>query len=64
MSPFYNDKIGCIDFETYSVNDEGKQKVYAGGWICNDEVHKFILGDVGCETSDRLVEKKKYLAVF
>jgi hypothetical protein len=57
MSAFYNDKIGCIDFETYSVNDEGKQRVYAGGWICNNEVHKFILGDPGCETSYFLVEQ-------
>ena len=20
-NPFYNDKIGCIDFESYSIND-------------------------------------------
>lgn len=57
MSPFYNEKIGCIDFETYSVNGDGKQTVYAGAWLANGEVHKFILGDPGCETSYSLVEQ-------
>lgn len=28
---YYNDKIGCLDFETYGDNGLGNQSVYAGG---------------------------------
>jgi hypothetical protein len=37
--------------------------VYAGPWICNDESHKFRLGDPGCETSKDLLNKL-FISIF
>ncbi len=39
----YNDKIGCLDFETYGENGLGNQSVYAGGWTVNDLMEMFYI---------------------
>jgi len=57
MSPVYNHNIGCIDFETYACDSTGRQEVYAGGWIVNGEIHKFILGSDDLNNSHQLVER-------
>jgi len=55
MEFYYNDKIGCLDFETYGDNGLGNQSVYAGGWCVKDLMELFYINPE--ESSDELVTK-------
>jgi len=46
-----------FDFETYACDSTGRQEVYAGAWIVNVEIHKFILGSDDLNNSHQLVER-------
>ncbi len=51
----FDDKIAAIDLETYTINLEGEQKVFACGWIANNETHIYYLGENACYNSHDLI---------
>lgn len=57
LSPIYNPEIGCIEFETYTCDDTGRQEVYAGAWLANGDIHTFIIGSDGINESHQLVDR-------
>lgn len=42
---FKNENIGVIDFETYTMNSDGNQAIYAGGWAVKSNLKMYYIED-------------------
>lgn len=52
----FDNKIGVIDLETYTIENSGKQAVYAGGWAVGQDKHLYYLGEPKCENKYALIK--------
>lgn len=53
----YDNKIGVIDLETFSINKEGKQLVYAGGWKVSSMSKTYYVDEFENLNGEELVRK-------
>jgi hypothetical protein len=53
----HNNNIGVINLETLSIDDDGSQTTYAGGWSIGKESNLYYLNDNNINSSKELILK-------